>query len=364
MVSGEVAFGVGSLVFDAVGAKDVDQWKEIVQSALDAIPSVRNLSLTTPNISIFIDGEVTPYGESVELTPAMGLMTFDVTIPTRLQKQLLFGSSVGDVEEFNVLTMFSHDHPVTFVVCRGADNTLRNPAFSLAIVRDFLANEISKLNDSGIRIRTIGPSPFHADCYLVQGNGTHKLTDDLTFERAHSPGYDRLTFFYDPEKTASHEAVGKLVQYAAPEFAVFYSLELDRHMRSNRARLVEDLANRVADTYSKHGVIQYLKRIFSNKRDLLTLRLATLKFKLDSIREQRDATQKIEELYEERPPILLRKVLEGKTEDNYAEEVETASRVLELLDSQHSQEVQRFVSFCVSLLGVVVGALLGALLRK
>ncbi|MEV7241642.1 hypothetical protein AB0N92_10400 [Streptomyces sp. NPDC093248] len=361
----ELAFGVGCVVPEVVGGKDITEWKKGVSEVLEAIPAIRDLEMSgietgsRPRKS----GE-TPWGDSYEFTPTRGMLKFRVTIPLRVQGLVASGHTVDGVEDFIVRTYFDYRHPVSFVACEGASPELRNPAAALIVVRQFLRSEIGKLQRPDVRLRTLGPTPFHANFYLVAERNGEEITDDLSVVVEKRPGYDKIRFSYDKEKLALDDATRFTFAWLIPEIATFYVVSMAGTEKGRRATSTMGLAEVLAATYSTRGALSYLRRVVRNRRSLLTLRLALLNAKLMGVHELRGAEEVITAVYSNRTVQVIRPYIDGELSEVYEEELETAEKTLDILDAQHTQEVQRATTFCASLLGVVVGALLTAWLRR
>ncbi|QKW05820.1 hypothetical protein HUT18_04910 [Streptomyces sp. NA04227] len=360
----EAAFGVGCIVPEVVGAKDVEEWKSGVHATLEAIPAIRDLELENISRGFAPKSGITPWGESKEFTPEAGVMKFRITIPSRVQSGLRASRKVGDTEDFIVRTYFNHRHPVTFVICDGADASLRTPSMSLVVVREFLKREIGKLQGDQTRIRKLGPSPFHGNFYLAAGSQGEQLVDGISVDVKERPGYHDFRFCYEQGSTSLGNALEFVFAWLIPEISAFYRVKIDSAKRMKRATSTVGLAEGLADTYAQRGVIAYFRRVFRNKRDLLGLRLSLLQAKLTAVNELRADEDLISSVYADRSVRIIHPYTHKGLSETFEAELETAEKTLDILESQHTQEVQRVTTFCASLLGVVVGALLTAWLRR
>nr|WSW60103.1 hypothetical protein OG513_16795 [Streptomyces sp. NBC_00998] len=366
-MSTERAFGVGCIALEVSDADDIAKWQKSVSKALNEIASIRDLSFHD------IDGfaqtrrdQLSVHGEPLHPLPTSGFMGFWVTIPTRVQEDLLDGRTAGEVEDFWVVTFFDRRHPITFVSSEANDESLKNPSIALMIVRRFLEREIGKIKDTTVSIRRVGPSPFHANCFVTSGEKGEPIGDGVTVEIQPRSGYNKFTFHHKARlgEVDVNEAYAIVAAWLKPELTLFYQVNSDRYARLRRSDNTMQLAENLSHTYAKSGYRSYFSRLLRNKRDLLTLRLAVLQCRLQTVHEQRDAHDAVTSLYSERGVQIIRPYTEKVSQDTYEEEVETAEKMLEILESQHTQEVQRFTTFCASLLGVTVGALLTAWLRR
>ncbi|MFE3601823.1 hypothetical protein [Streptomyces sp. NPDC059142] len=366
-MSRDLAFGVGCVSPEVVGAKTIEEWQKSVVETLNSIPSIREVELKGIASFILAREGVSPWGQSLEGAPAGGMLKFKVTIPTRVQADVARGRKVGEVEDFIVRTYFSRRHPVSFAVCEGSGTLPANPSASLMVVREFLNREIGKLNSPNVRLRKIGPSPFHANFFLKKGTkeGAQELSDRISVSvKKRQIGYDEFVFNYDANQCDHNEALREVFEWAIPELEIFYTTAVQKSAAIGRSISSMKLAEDLAKTYSTPGIISYLRRAIRNKRELLKLRLFLLQSRLQGVHELRRAEEGIQRVYSERQIQILKTYTEKVMNESYSEEIETAEKTLDVLDAQHTQEVQRLTTFCTSLLGVVVGALLTAWLRR
>ncbi|MFJ6530697.1 hypothetical protein ACIQMZ_36265 [Streptomyces longwoodensis] len=358
----ETPFGVGCIAPEVIGAKSLEQWERAVTETLKSIPSIHNFEIQ--EVKGFFALPPSDTRNTFEKMPNSGMLKFRVAIPLRVQEDLAPGKSLAGVEEFTVRTYFDRRHPVTFVVCEGDASEVVNPSYSLMIIREFLKVEIGKLKRDDVRLHRMGPTPFHGDFFLREGAAGSQITDGLHVDVTQRRGYDDFHFEYDPQKLDHEKALWRVFWWMKSEFAVFYYVNSTSIHRMSRAYGTIEVAQELAETYAQTGILSYLRRVFRNKSTLLALRLSLIEAKLYGINARRDVEEMVSLLYAERSVQVLKPYIDRTKEEAFEEEAEAAEKTLDVLESQHTLEVQRLTTFCASLLGVVVGAFLTAWLRK
>lgn len=180
-------FSAGCII-PKIFATSMNEWLEETKASLEAIPSIHELHFTGIDRFDFSwrGGEVGVPGDEKIRLPSAGVMQFKIHIPTRLRTEL--GPPLGsqNVEDFYVMTFFSHIHPVTYVSCRDPEGEVRAPAVSMIIVREFLNAELKKMAPQVELIR-IGPTPFHADFFMSPGTGDTEIGGDSATAERSSP---------------------------------------------------------------------------------------------------------------------------------------------------------------------------------
>ncbi|MGW9493900.1 hypothetical protein ACWG5P_05795 [Streptomyces prasinus] len=366
MMTGDRFFGVGCLTPKVKDAKDANDWKKRVVYTFEAIPSVHNFALTEiDDLDFYWEGKIGQSGDEEIPLPELGLMTFDVNIPSRIQKQLGILPGIGDVEEFKVLTFFHYVHPITYIECKSPQGgEVSNPSSAMAIVRDFLVAELKK-QQSDIELFMIGPSPFHADFSLRAGKGEMEVGDGFSVTVEKGLGYDNITYFHDPSHASISRAVlWQLYSAIQGEFSYFYRFQSLRNARLHAASNLSTQSEELAKLFKKRGFSSYLTRTATVRHKLQSAQLDAISARMAAMQHSRSTKEDMEGLYPKEGGSALKGYLERVTEEVYLEELEGAEKILEVLESRHSQEVQRFATITFSLLGVIVGAVLTAAFRS
>ncbi|MEU8031886.1 hypothetical protein AB0C13_25120 [Streptomyces sp. NPDC049099] len=355
------SFGMGSMVPKADDAESARDWRSSIEDAFNSIPSVRDLVFTA------VFGETTLHRDGdVFVVPAVGEMSFRVTIPSRIQEKLsLFPVPPTAIEEFDVTIVFGSFAPVTSVVCVGAEEDHFSPSTAVVVVREFLEAELGKLNGSNVTLSTVGPSPFHVDFHVRPGVGEVEWRLGLSCTFKAGIGYRDCVFYYDPEVFSSvEEVMGGVLAHVRKELSGFYYLQIQRNHRMNVALDLNEEAEALTYRLSEPGVRAFLRRTRGFRRALNSLKIAILKSRLMIARHHREAQEIIGITYLRLEVELFRPYLDEVVAEKYEEELDAAEKIVDLLDERQTHEAQRFVSFTVALIGVIVGSVLTAILRK
>ncbi|MEU0771647.1 hypothetical protein [Streptomyces albogriseolus] len=351
-------FGVGCMVPRVEGAEDPRDWAEKVKRAFEAVPSVQKFKAIEINdLDFYWMGSGFTESDDREIyIPESGIITFEVKIPARLQTIPLLGGEGAEV--FRVTILFNYVHPVTYIECVDALEEVEYPSMALVTVREFLREELAK-RDSPVALLILGPSPFHADFSLRVGSGGQPAGEGFTVDVQKSLAYDRITYYHE-----STDALWRLYTSLQEQFSYFYQFVTMRNARLTASSQLSKQSKEIADSFKRRGLKAYLSRTMTMRHKLQSAQLDAVSARLTIIRHKRDSADDLEGLYPGEEAAHLRRYLEKVIEEDYLEEIESSEKILEVLDSRHSQELQRFATIAFSLLGVVIGAALTAVFRS
>ncbi|MER6191983.1 hypothetical protein [Streptomyces cyaneofuscatus] len=300
--------------------------------------------------------------------PAHGQVRFRITIPSRVQERLK-GWSVSDdnrVQDFIVFIDLDSRYPCTFVIPQDPEGERLRPSGAMIIIREFLKEELGKLGDKAtVRLTTMGPSPFHADFYVSEGEGGDPVEPNFSLTRKHGHGYSVWDFQFDGTSfDTPQQALVKILERCRSEFGSFYRIEASGLVELRTVKSFTKEVQEAVSSYRRKGVKNWLHRVIRMRGEIRDLALQLLTLQIDIAERRRSSSSLVDALRERNPTLLLEKELSDKSDYEYTEDLERYSEILKVLETQQTQTVQRITAFCVSLLGVVVGAVLTAVLRR
>lgn len=173
-----------------------------LQKALESIPNIEQISITD------IWDQISPRDINEKIPDFLetggfpnwdfGKIGFSIHIPDRIQRQILPFSEIC-TEQFEISINYNYHMPVTFIVPVNPIGEC-SPADAVIVVREFLEQQFINIKSDYIKFEYLGPSPFHAQCYIKPGEdiGLDELSPgfiskDVTTEA----GYDELIFYYN-----------------------------------------------------------------------------------------------------------------------------------------------------------------------
>ena len=247
-----------------------DQYLAELHKFLETIPNIEQISITDiPDDQIpsqDINEKISDFPEEVFPNWGFGEVKFSIHIPDRIQQQIRQNLQIH-TERFEVRIIYFYEMPVTFIIPLDPIGECSNPADAVIVVREFLEQQCLNLNSEYIRFEMLGPSPFHAECYIKPG-------EDIEFDES-SPefvskditigmGYDKLIFYYDTGIFENRiEAVDHIFHEIISELSYFYQIGRLRLIKIRKWEKIEEMLEDIVLENKKKGIMNdFLKFIY------------------------------------------------------------------------------------------------------
>ncbi len=347
-------FGIGCYAFElAAGLPDLEAaWASSVESALNALPSVDEVRVAANS---FVSGEEPnePFDFSTVgrlwflPQPGVGVVSFRIKIPKRLQRDLVPWREPECGENFRVQTLYSTHGPSTFIVC--LDKSAQGGNDAVVLVREFLMKHL--VGPNGLHLTNLGPSPFHTDCSVMPGAASDFEVDEL-------PGkYTHHAFRYDVAAHSSEEdAALALHGYLADELGAFYRLVRYRNRRLARAVQIANQAEKLIKIHRATGARNNLERLFGTGRSARALGLDVLSAEFATARDEEWSAAMIERVYRGQYGGPFRKFLVSEAAETFPAYLNNAKAVVSLLEGGRTKELEMAIVAGATLLGGAAGA--------
>ncbi|TDU05409.1 hypothetical protein EDD99_3920 [Streptomyces sp. 846.5] len=365
-----VSFGVGSLFLQVKDSEREAEWENVVAEALGKIPSVDDIKIDTSKRRARFEAlsGADPNDSQVisQAIPTRGSIRFSLQIPKRTQVELsIFRSAaVSESGKFEVIILMDGDYPVTFVFPKDVGRN-EDVATAVVVVREFLEKELGKLGeDSPVLLKCLGPSPFHAEFHVSSGVGENLLVGGLSYSHFKARSYDQYEIFCDDQEFPDQaSALDAVIAYLMPEFGMFYFLGAQRYLNYVKFSSIAAEFDRLTSQSISRSFKSRIRTV-SIGSSIRDIRILLLQFQSRVLSVGKYSRGQVDSLDSTRPVTVLKNLIEEMLERDFENQIETFEKTLSLLDSSHTQTIQRVTSFAVSLLGVFVGAILTAWLRK
>jgi len=271
-----IAFGIGCFHFGLNEAPTsplkAKKYVETLTESLGSIKSISSIKADCPETvseEIFeVSGPIPDMGDGDGCFPYLSFfeLSFEIYIPFRVQAEILERPQEQvdtTTEHFGFTLINNYDGPVVFVECIKAKREAK-PSDAVIILREFLKKEL-KTQSTRIRIETLGPSPFHADCFLLpQQHASNELQGRSLFycEQKHLMGYDEITFHYNARITKSEiDVKNYLFQTIAGELDLFYEIKRNKVSQMNDWEAIESQLQQLIALQRHKGCRGWVKKI-------------------------------------------------------------------------------------------------------
>lgn len=368
------AFGIGCLHFSFKSGQDrkvtVQQYVEEVVCSLEKLSTVSNVEMS------FDQGEKTREVDASECThmndgdschPYISFydLSFNIYLPKRIQSDLIgdYHSAVGTgSESFRVV--FRHDWhgPFTVVETIGSDID-SSPSTAIQVVREYLKREFSSVSNM-LTLDFVGPSPFHADFFLVQCEEDN--FEGFRLNHNKSPGYDEIVFEYSTGVYESEEIAFESLLYALScEVAFFYELRIMSSKRINDWEEIQEKLHELLHLEDEEHK-KTLKERYSIKPKLLNGIYRDIGlFKGQEIYQRNIYEQHYFSVYKsEKQTVYLKPFVEGTLENWKSYPVQEVSEIVNYFEGKSNRATELTVAFLAAVLGGAIGAAITVLFDK
>lgn len=298
-----------------------------------------------------------------DIFPIEGIfaVSFSLRIPYRTQVDIMkmirgpeYSWSDAGTEQFIVRTEYSYHGPVTIIECIEVDDPNDcEPSEAVVIVREYLKKKMEEY-DSRLRFELIGPSPFHANLFVVEDKSIHK-----TFTVDHEPreGYDRVTFGVSPN--AFRNRMAFLFEILRTPLSSFYSLQRIRSERIRAWKEIETVWRDVCGESRQSSIFPKLQRSIGRRKNIAALVRHIMTFRAEAVFNNRIARTHMKHVSGKDCPRFVRKSVEEAITDTVSEYPTT--EMLELArfhEDRGAKWLDRVSVFVAAVTGGIIGAII------
>ncbi|MDD7923049.1 hypothetical protein [Actinomycetospora chibensis] len=347
-------------------ARDAQSWERFVKAELEKIPSVSEIEFALDGGWVGADEVKVLEGDLPDdlqvIQPGGGTLTFEVTIPLRVQEGL-FGAvaPILDCTQFRLITYYEFEGPATIVRCLEGDLAENDPSDAVFLVREFLENELRTRRESRLKLVTVGPSPFHANFSVVDdaadlNEGKASPLGNMLFERRGQLGYAEYLF----HKERSAESVAEFARSVPPilarQLAFFYSLSVARAIRIKNADVAERAREELVKRYRAHGLGALLYRLFRSGRAARNTLILVIELENTESRHKRQYENGLREFESQGEEVAILGEMKEAAEFSQLDDLKSARETVVALDEVRKKEFEVAVVSLSTLLGAAAGA--------
>ena len=363
-----MCFGIGCVHFGLTVELPYEftpgRYVELLEQCLSELDTVTDIAVTQSSIASHRERTLTTQPPSMSdghLFPVGALegIEFSLRIPRRTQNEIMaaiYGRQYQwkglGTDHFRIKTKYFYDGPVTLVQCLDVDNqAARSPSRAVVVIREYLEEKL-KEHHSGLRLETVGPSPFHANFFVYE---QEDVLDGSRIDHETRPGYDVVNMYLHPDLV--NDPTEWVFGVLGAHLSFYYSLKRAnvRRMRS-WARIERTLRDVHESTPGRRAL--WSKRMFGRHRRILKLVSEVMAFRTKMIFERRSLASGRSNLQEKFDRVeFLEEHIAQTFEDTFFEY--PTSEVLELAEFHEQRDAKwrdRLYLAFAALLGGTVGA--------
>jgi hypothetical protein len=260
--------------------------------------------------------------------------------------------------EYQVHMRYGYHQPVAMVVSPRARDP--EPSTGVRLTREFLTDRLGA--SETIRFEFLGPSPFHAECYLIPQGPADSEDVSITAKRTRARGYDLLRFSYDPAALDPETALLAVLEAAEEELSIFYQVEWLNVSRIHAWDRIDSSVEKLVRLHSTRGfraAVNQLLRIPGLAGQAL---IEETSFEADLLLGDRALDRSVNETYGH-GGTLFEDWIRGAIRDRFTFPTQQVATLISRFEARRAATLERVALLVGPLLGVVVGALLAALVK-
>jgi hypothetical protein len=186
------------------------------------------------------------------------------------------------------------------------------PSDGVALIRDFIRQEFDRMPNRGVDLQALGPSPSHADIYLIPASSEE--TRGRRFSRKHHSraGYDRYEVLYNQQDVPSDRAAQAFLAAALLEVDLFYRIAQVETYRGLRWQELRGDVAALIDSQRRRDLGGRLSKVFRSSRRLNDVFIDLVEFESQSLSYATEVATDFEQTYRSGTETHLRELVEGK----------------------------------------------------
>ncbi len=370
-----LAFGIGCFHF---GVKKTPPFKlegseyiEKLRGCLESIPNIDRITINCDEefekVSFDVEDELPNLQTGHSFFPRPNFMSieFEAYIPFRIQAELLeekveFLETF--TENFKVGIHYTYDLPVAFV--ETVEPSQKNwPSQAVRIVREFIEQEFERYKSDYIRFECLGPSPFHADCYIQPEETESDAGLGWEFEAKRVPkkGYDEIIFNFNQKMFEDkNEAKDAIMEEIQDELGFFYGVVRSEVERMFNWEPLQDSVTKLVGIQRMKGIKGVWKRMFVRSKLINECFTTIAEFEARDLISNNITQISYRDIYLDREKEYFQSYIDKKMKELFIYPTKETRELISFFESRRVKSVEVFVV----LISAVVGGVIGALLTK
>ena len=295
-------------------------------------------------------------GEGVLPVSAFTRLAFRLPVPAAFQRTVSSSRPVHTTE-YTVSISYGYYLPVAFIASETPTDS--NPSGGVMVTREFLRDRLQSSNLASFEC--LGPSPFHADCYLEPREPRDANDQLLECERIRTRAYDVLRFSYDPSAQSATDAREALYDSLEDELSFYYNIFWSERRRYRAWVPIDQLVDDLVDLHSRNGTKAQIKRVATTPKLTGRAFIALARFETDALLEDRELQSSFAATHGA-GDTFLKEQTAAEMADRFEFPIAQLSGLVGRFDQRRSGAAERAVLLLGPIIGVIAGALITILL--
>ncbi|MBA7492338.1 hypothetical protein ES702_02888 [subsurface metagenome] len=377
----KLSFGIGCFHF---GIKKTSPFKfkgsEYIKELRTALQSISNIDKIDiryldefKNWSFDLAPQELPnIGEGKGFFPKPWYMVigFEMYIPFRIQAKLLGRKALSletFTERFKISLHYAYHFPVTFIEPVNPSQE-SDPSTAVKLVREFLEQEFKSSKSDYIQFEYLGPSPFHANCYIQPGETKDYNNVGWEFQAKiySQEGYNEVVFYFNPgiftKAEKAKEIIKEKIQHELGLFYKIVQLEVVKmHNWERIEKLTEDLVSIQRITWVK----SFLKKVFILPKHINEAFISIAEFESDEIFFNSTIQNDYRYFYSDKKvDTYFQSYIDNRIKEKLTYPAKQRFQLISFFEGRRIKSVENFVIFITAIISAVIGGVIVVLLTK
>lgn len=282
---------------------------------------------------------------------------FQLFIPFRIQRQLIEDKLPfieTFTEKFRVLINYTYHLPVAFIESLNPSEE-NSPSDAVVVIREFLESEFNNNESNYIQFEFLGPSPFHADCFISPSDSYSKnnVYCENQFKTIHKEGYDSIIFYYDPKKfTNIDKAEKEIFNKIQAELGFFYYIYAIRAGKINHWIKIHSLIEQLTFIQKEKDIKCFFKRIFICPKIINEAFISLIEFGSKEIFLNNDIQSSYKEIYFDKADTYFQFYVDKiMKEKQYTYPIKETNQLISFFESQRFKTIEVLTILASAILG-------------
>ncbi len=375
---GQTAFGIGCFHF---GVRKLSRFKFIgseyvneLKNALNSIPNINEVNISADDTFCQYSKDIRENlpkldeGNGFFPHPSYSEIAFNIFIPTRIQVELAGGrESRIFSENFSVLILYGYSSPIAVVEVLSPSD-MPDPSSAVVVVRKFLEREFEKPISDYISFECIGPSPLHADFFLVSKeedtntNSTSPFYAECDLAQA---GYDTITFYYNSAAFKNpHDALKAIIHNKRSEIDFFYRIKQIRLKEMLDWKEIEKKVEHLIQLENMTRPKGWIKRLFGRSNIIGRTLIDIAIFQSTELGRNNYIRSHYDTLFERAKDKCFKHLIDRDNEPNYYYPTKEYAELIGFFEQRRVKATEIFIVLVSAIVGGSIGTVVTILLSR
>tara|TARA_R110002033_G_scaffold1489_1_gene12959 strand:- start:534 stop:1658 length:1125 start_codon:yes stop_codon:yes gene_type:complete len=260
-------------------------------------------------------------------------------------------------EDFSVKISSNYYVPVAIIESLNPTEKT-DSSTAVQLVREYLKGEFKKSEYNYIRFESLGPSPFHLNCFLFPKKDEEK---DWLFESNEfiQKGYNELTIFYNKHQFLnSDDAMEFLSESIVDEFGFYYAYQQGKVYKMYEWRKIQNKLHKLLKIEESKGIVGVYKKFFQRQGLIGKLFIGLATFEGQSIFDNNFYQNNYNQTFLIDEDVYFKTFIDKEMEENQNYPIKQTTELINFLESRRVKSIELTMAIIAAIVGGAIGSLI------